>query len=84
MPGPFASQIVPVGSCNCEGCICAEVPFRPAVGATLRFGVVSPPGGWKRLPHQGSLVPNQSGRAQLAGKALPDATGPMRNERAVE
>ncbi len=57
--------------------------FDPSLPRSVGLGPVSSPsGGLKRWPHQGSLVPNRSGRVHAVGAALPDAVGPIHLQRA--
>ncbi len=56
-----------------------DVPFRPELSSVCRVGAgFLAPGGWTRWRHQGSPVPNQSGRVHVAGEASRDAAAPIR------
>lgn len=56
-----------------------DVPFRPELSPVcrVRAGFLAPRG-WAHWPHQGSPVPNQSGRVHATGEASPDAVAPTR------
>lgn len=83
-----------VGSNAIESCLLAPVTvmasgmprasttmcrFDPSFPRSVGLGPVScPPGGWAHWQHQGSPVPNQSGRVHATGEASPHAVAPTR------